>query len=1271
MKNITISGASTTGLGVTTTKNIALTNVQSNSNTGGGYGALLNNLSGTGNVTITQSQFDGNSSHGLYIQSNGTVTLKDVTANGNNGRGVWIDNDSVINKPVVFSGTNVFTSNNGDGVYIFTSSAVTLNNITASSNLGRGGYVSVGTSVNITLTGTNTFNSNGLAGLNLFTGGNVTLNNITADSNGNGGVYINNTNGKSSVKITGTNQFSSNSGTGLDVVSYGAITGNNITASNNTGGGYGAYLDNGSALTPQLVTLTGTNVFDSNNAYGLYIFSRGAISVSSTQANGNNQTNAYLSNNSFGSTGSVTISGTNNQFNSSINGSGLVVSSRGTVTLSNIMANANQQKGIVVDTTSAVTPRSVNLTGTNFADGNNQNNVDIQSSGAITISNLTASNSITGHGAFLLNLWNVNYPLGVTLTGTNVFNSNSIAGLYIETYGAVTASNLTANFNGTSMNFNGYGAYISNASNAITPYSVTLTGVNTFNSNYRTNLYITSDGAISVAALSANSSTAGYGAYLENSRPGSTGGVTLSGINTLNGNSQTNLYINTYGAVTLNSVTASASGAGGGAQIGISGLKAQKLNITGTNNFNNNYYDGLDIYTNGAVTINNLTATGNGTSGSFGTGAVIQNNNLPNPAKISLTGTNVFDSNFSSGLEITSSGIIAVNNLSANGNGSYGANLGNSSSVGYSSISLTGVNTFSSNTQSNLYIYANGAINITDVTSTGSGSYGAYLYNTSDVTRPQAINLLGANLFSGNDYQGLIVYSYGVVTLNNITANSNGTAGSYAGVFVDNQFGSFKPNAVTFKGTNIFNSNTGRGLDVRSLGTITLGSVTTTANNNGTVGVSLQNDFTGATGNIVITGSTFLDMNNQVNLLIETYGTVTTNNLNSTNSVSGNGVDISSFNPSGFAKSVTMNGANVFTGNASNGLDISSYGAITVSNITATSNLGYGVALYNAGSLLPANVTVNGVNSFAGNGDTGLSIDTKGAVVTNSLTATSNGGHGVSIFNQYFGSTGGVSLKGTNVFTGNAARGVTITSFGTITLNSITADGNSTIGAFVDNNASSKPVGVTLTGTNSFSSNTSGSGLEIYTIGTITTNNITASNNGNYGAYLDGAAAKITIGGTNTFNSNVNIGLSIASSGVITLNNITANNSTASAGLLAANNGGGVNATVTLTGVNTFTGNNLGGLTINSGGAVTMTKVTADNNGTATTQSGMSISAGGNITVTCGSFSGNGQNGIRFNNFNFIATLKGVTFTGGNVGADTFFNGGTGSIVTDPVCPLP
>ena len=90
------------------------------------------------------------------------------------------------------------------------------------------------------------------------------------------------------------------------------------------------------------------------------------------------------------------------------------------------------------------------------------------------------------------------------------------------------------------------------------------------------------------------------------------------------------------------------------------------------------------------------------------------------------------------------------------------------------------------------------------------------------------------------------------------------------------------------------------------------------------------------------------------------------------------------------------------------------------------------------------------------------------------------------------------------VITGLADPGstaLTITTPATVTLTRVNVNTNAGSGAYIDNSAGTGAVTVS---SSTFSSNSGGDGLDIYSYGVITLNSVTASNNDEgYGAYLD------------------------------------------------------------------------------------------------------------------------------------------------------------------------
>ena len=258
-------------------------------------------------------------------------------------------------------------------------------------------------------------------------------------------------------------------------------------------------------------------------------------------------------------------------------------------------------------------------------------------------------------------------------------------------------------------------------------------------------------------------------------------------------------------------------------------------------------------------------------------------------------------------------------------------------------------------------------------------------------------------------------------------------------------------------------------------------------------------------------------------------------------------------------------------------------------------------------------MTLTGTNTFNGNGDAGLIINSKGSISVSNLTAKQNSLQGAWLKNDVPTFAGTVTVSGFGSFTNNSNIGLKIESLGAVTLAQLTAIDNASNGVDVDNHLALSAQAVTITGLNTFFSN-SGDGLQVDSRGAITVNSITASENSTYGAYL-------------------------------------------------RNNYSGTSA-VTITGVNTFLSNLSAGLYILSLGNVSATKVTADGN-----VGGMYVSTPGNVTLTCGNFANDGAYGLRVDGGGGISLLKliGVFSSGNTVNINTSL--WTGTISTIRNCP--
>ena len=129
--------------------------------------------------------------------------------------------------------------------------------------------------------------------------------------------------------------------------------------------------------------------------------------------------------------------------------------------------------------------------------------------------------------------------------------------------------------------------------------------------------------------------------------------------------------------------------------------------------------------------------------------------------------------------------------------------------------------------------------------------------------------------------------------------------------------------------------------------------------------------------------------------------------------------------------------------------------------------------------------------------------------------------------------------------TGSGSTALRVDTSKKISLTRVKVDTNSGSGAVLDNTRGASDVAIT---SSEFNGNSGGDGLDATSKGGVTINTITASSNGDWGAWLDNClyntgtqrcdvvtAKPVTLTGSNTFNNNGGDGLEAYSSGAITL----------------------------------------------------------------------------------------------------------------------------------------
>jgi hypothetical protein len=990
-----------------------------------------NNNKGTLTFTDVNATSNHQDSSGIVLLNNtGAVVMNRVNASNNAYKGVDIYNQT---GPVTITNStfdhNLLNVNDGvpyEGsvpyyaglrISLLSNGAVTLTGVHASLNVGDGVHINAGASAvtikNSEFTWNDSTHVHPSWGDGLYVAANtVTLQNVTSNDNDYYGIQA-----YVNTSFTATNLMTiGNSSTGL------YVSGCNGTACvYTTGAG--------------TVTINGIeSSFNSGN--GVYIITKGAITVNQATTTYNSDYGLYLSNSDPTSAVPVTV----NTATSSVNFYGVVIMTRGAVNLTNIVADYNSIDGIYVHEfgTAAVnlTINTANPTVFNETAHNGNDGVNIVTLGSVTITGLNSYNNtlkgvfIDGSAATTANT--VTIKVLDAANTNNQFYNNGTRGLDISVHGAVTISNVNAYSNV------GYGANI-------------------------TNLPVSGSGAavtINNSSFNSNCSPLGACTHVSHSSDGldvySKGTVTLNNV-TANGNDGWGVYI--YNAYT-------------GATAGVN------INATATtqNNFNGNYLIGLDVYTNGAVTITNITANSN--KGSYG----VRINNTGGTGAVTLkqvlssTSTfkgNAFDSNTQTGLYIYTKGTVTVAFNEANGNGNYGIEVDNS--TGTAPVTVTGnVNPYDNvydNGLTGVYLTSKGTISLVNVDAVSNGVYGAYLYNTGGTG---SVVLTNAS-FDAN-VEGLLVSTNGALTWKNGSATDNTSFGANltarGAVVLTNVTSAFNStygikltdqSTVTFTQVTSYFNFSGNGIEISTTGNVVFTQVSAFANSGtGAYVVSTTGTFT---LNKPSTGAmNQFDSNGGDGLYVNLLGKVTLTNIEASGN-SGDGIDLAVTIPAGTSPIVITNATT--NNNVVDGIYIYTTGAVTVNKWVAKDNSLYGGHIIQTSA--PSSAFAVSVSNFdvEDSTSTGLWIEAKGNVTLSKFIANNNGADGINVKNTY--GTGNVTILNPaggayfNQANSKGSNGVEILSYGTISVTGLNTYSNSQNGLKAINDGSSTNAPITLT----------------------------------------------------------------------------------------------------------------------------------------------------------------------------------------------------------------
>ncbi len=1097
---------------------------------------------------------------GLLLCQSGAITIKNSAFVNNNNLGIAnFPSSSGIVPTANIVLSNVHASDNFRGMALYTKGKISLTDVHADDNEGYGAnldtcYEESGACTwfgsGVVTINDSTFDDNhaSVSGLHVTARGAISITNVSANgtinSDGwdpNGATLYNMMSDLSSPVTITNSEFSFNDDRGLYVISSGAITLNKVKAINNQYGD-GIRLDNVDGTAG--ITITGSapydNQFNVNGGDGAYLISHGSISIKYADAC-DNSANGMEIHNTNGVSSTVNVknglflgNGIDPKF------SGLVISSRGTISIYDVAAGDNAGHGATLD--NALASKAVAVSSCIF-NYNGSNGLYVLAKGTITLNDVYAgfdeeTHMPSGNDMYGAELDNSSGNGGVVIkesyfgySGTDLV---AYDGLHVTSKGAISLTTVT-----TVTNY-GYGTYLDNTGGT--------GGVSIIEGNFSYNhvggLYVRSKGAITISQASAhnNLGVGCLGADLANDGSLAYPGVTITNSDFFN-NYATGLSVHSRGNISLTNVASydnnDAAGSYGADLWNTSGTGYVKiLNRLSTDydmqpGFNNNHDRGINIHTNGTVTLTNVNILNNQEDGIY---IWLEENK-----GVTLKNCRV-DGNVTSfgaaGILIDSLGPIVINGGHANENNAYGVYLLNSEAADATPEPITISNfTADENLGYGIYAESKGPISLTSVAvrrTTGASM--------------SAISLDNHWLGSGISLSNVTSLENNGVGINLIT---NGAVTFKTGVVEDNTGNALQLNegeihlASAVILSNLYlQDNGGYGAEIYNSGAISLTNVHAVANLGG-VGMILDNfACSSCPVSILYSGTGFNEFNYNVDigLYIHTKGTIVMNKVNAL----GNQIYGALVQNAGAATPVNVTISNgLFSGNHDVGLLVQSKGVISVTGVEANGNLGlnYGADLNNTFD----DTGTKGVNvtksKFDWNTGTGLYITTNGAVVLNSVQVSNNSFRGVDIMNNDL-FTKPVTILASyyaNNFSSNGSNNLHIVTYGVVSITNAIADLSETgVGFYITSGSA-----VTLSKVTARFNATDG--IYISTLGNITISGITSMFNQGIGGSFAGlyintngsAAAKVTIkNGVITSNADYGIELNLAPSGLYTLTSV-------------------------------------------------------------------------------------------------------------------------------------
>lgn len=469
----------------------------------------------------------------------------------------------------------------------------------------------------------------------------------------------------------------------------------------------------------------------------------------------------------------------------------------------------------------------------------------------------------------------------------------------------------------------------------------------------------------------------------------------------------------------------------------------------------------------GSLTLNNIVV-----NGANQTGLTLNSDGNVELSNIEVT-------NSQNGVDINAGGNVTINNSNIHHNKQKGADItsGGGVDINKSEFSNNGSGDINNPTGSGLGIQSGGAVTLVEVAADNNQLFGGNITAGGSVSITQGFFDGNQGYYYDNGWQytgyGLNVVTTQNIFLDSVTADDNYLYGAnLQGATINVTNASFRGNSSDW------NDPVGYGLNISSTDAVTLESVH--ADNNQVYGanitaansVNISNSFFNGNQSYYWSGDkTYYGYGLQVSAPVVILGNVSANENNLLGAhIEGNSIILSNV-------TFSNNGLNTGLDLLGKGVEIVSTGNVSILDIVADNNELFGADIQ-AGGSVAIGASAGKTNSFSGQLTTVYEYDTP-------FTGSSNvnGGFGLRI----------------------------VAPNGTIDLQQITATGNFLYGASLEGTNISIANGV-------FSSNGSGVltypvgfGLKVISTGTVSLNNVSASNNQLYGADIE-AEGNVNIG---------------------------------------------------------------------------------------------------------------------------------------------------------------